>query len=203
MFEKIRAYFREDPFHLPTVLFVAASWILILSLVFPYWSMELRAPQYPQGLKVTIYLTHLAGDVKEVDTLNHYVGMAPLDEAAKIERTLAPVALATIALVMELLAFVRRKWAAVLALPAILFPVVFLGDMYFWLYNYGHNLDPNAPLNHVIEPFTPPLFGRGTVGQFETIARLGIGFWMAVAAAILMMVGLHFRRRARLQVEGR
>ncbi len=199
MIERLNRWWCEDPFRLPRAFFIAASWLLLLSLLFPYWRMTLRAPQYPGGLRVDIYVTHLAGDVNEVDALNHYIGMKKLHEAAQVERFLAPLAIGAAALLGEALAFTRRRWTAVMALPAVLFPFIFLADMYYWLYHYGHNLDPNAPLR--LPPFTPPLIGTGVVGQFQTVATLQIGFWMALAASILSALGLHFRRVVRTALE--
>ncbi len=196
---RLTAWLAEDPFRLPRALFAVASWLMLLSVLFPYWSLTLMAPQYPGGLRVAVYVTHLAGDVTEVDNLNHYVGMKKLNQAAQVERFLAPLAIGAAALLASTLAYTRRRWAALLALPAMLFPVIFLADMYFWLYQYGHNLDPNAPLR--IPPFTPPLFGVGTVGQFKTVAELQIGFWLSVAASLLVAAGLHYRRVIRQALE--
>jgi len=83
----------------------------------------------------------------------------------------------------------------------MMLPVIFLGDMFYWLRKYGQNLDPSAALSNSVEPFTPTLIGRGTIGQFSTDAKLMPGFWMAVAASLLIMVGLHYRRAARKAAE--
>ncbi len=198
---RLTAWLAEDPFRLPRAFFTVASWLILLSVLFPYWSLTLMAPQYPGGLRVAVYVTHLAGDVAEVDNLNHYVGMKKLNQAAQVEKFLAPLAIGAAALLVSTLAYTQRRWTAVLALPAMLFPVIFLGDMYFWLYQYGHNLDPNAPLR--LPPFTPPLVGAGTVGQFQTIARLQAGFWLALAASVLVGFGLHYRRVIRQALERR
>lgn len=196
---RLKTWLAEDPFRFPRAFFTVASWLLLLSLLSPYWSLTLMAPQYPGGLRIFVYVTHLAGDVAEVDNLNHYVGMKKLNQAAQIEKFLAPLAIGAAALLVSTLAHTRRRWAAVLALPAMLFPVIFLGDMYFWLYQYGHQLDPSAPLR--IPPFTPPVFGVGTVGQFRTVAQLQGGFWLAIAASLFVAVGLHYRRAVRQALE--
>ena len=76
---------------------------------------------------------------------------------------------------MEAAAIVHTRWAALLTAPAILFPPVFLIDLYYWLNDFGQNLDPNAALSNAIDPFTPPVLGVGVIGQFRTIAISGIG----------------------------
>lgn len=192
---------RGSGFGLSTILLVLAALFLAVSIFFPFWRMRLNAPQYPGGLFVTVYVTQMTGDVAEIDGLNHYIGMAPLDEAAQIERSLAPIALAVIALMVVGVAFIHSKWFAVFAIPTMTFPFVFLADMWIWLWYYGNHLDPTAPLSSSIKPFTPVILGTGYVGQFSTNAWLLPGWYLAALAAILAGVGLHFRRRARLAIE--
>ena len=192
---------RQPSFRVSTALLIAAAAILAVSTLLPYWRIRLNAPQYPNGLFVTVFVNHLEGDVGEVDGLNHYIGMAPLQEAANIERSLAPIAMAAITLMIVSVAFIHSKWFAVMAIPAMLFPFIFLADMWVWLWYYGNHLDPTAALSSSIKPFTPAILGTGVVGQFSTTAVLQTGWYLAFLAAILTGVGLHYRRQARLAVE--
>lgn len=180
----------------PTLLLVAASLLLLLSMAFPYWQMTLLAPQYPGGLQVKVYVNRMTGDVWEIDGLNHYIGMRPLAEAAQLERSVSIAAIAIVALLALSATAVHTRWAALLALPGLLVPVVFLGDMYYWLRLFGQNLDPRAPLSSAIEPFIPPLLGEGKVGQFRTIASPQLGLYLALMASILIVVGLYYHRAA-------
>jgi peptide/nickel transport system permease protein len=59
-------------------------WIVVAALVLlpvfflpvlPVWIMKLWAPQYPEGLTLTIYANTIAGDLDKINMLNHYVGM--------------------------------------------------------------------------------------------------------------------------------
>jgi len=68
--------------------------------------------------------------------------------------------------------------------------------MYVWMRNFGQNLDPTAPLSSAIKPFTPPILGEGVVGQFVTVASFQIGLWLAFLAALLILLGLYYHRRA-------
>jgi hypothetical protein len=198
---EIQAVVRQRGFLLSTVLFIGAAALVVASIFFPYWTMRLNAPQYPEGLYMTVYIDHLQGDISEIDGLNHYIGMAPLRDAARIERELAPMAMIAIVLMVAATAFIHRKWFAPLTLPAMFLPLVFLADMYFWLRRYGQNLDPAAALSGAIEPFTPTLLGHGVIGQFSTDASVQPGFWMAVAASLMINLGLHYRRAARRAAE--
>lgn len=187
---------RRLHFALPTLALGLAAVLLIASIFLPYWKMTLLAPQYPGGLHVQAYLNHLEGDVREIDGLNHYIGMRPLGEAAELERELAIAAVTVLALLVLAAVYIHNRWAALLALPAVAFPVGFLADLYFWLRHFGTNLDPTAPLSSSIKPFVPPVLGRGVVGQFATVAVPGPGLWLAFAAALIVLVGLYLHRRA-------
>ncbi len=183
-------------FALPRALLSLARVMLLCSVFLPYWHMELEAPQYPQGLHLTAYVNHLTGDVKEIDALNHYIGMRPLHEAAHFEKTISVWVIIAMVLLMEGAMFVHSRWAVLLALPAVLFPVAFLLDLKFWLTNYGQNLDPAAPMSSSIKPFTPTVLGEGGIGQFRTYAEMGWGLWLSIAAAGITILAFYFHRRA-------
>ncbi|MBN8598977.1 MAG: cytochrome C [Planctomycetes bacterium] len=180
----------------PTVLFMVARVLLLVSIFLPYWHMELEAPQYPKGLFLTAYVNHLTGDVREIDGLNHYIGMRSLGEAAAFERAAGVWMVVAMFLLVEGAAFVHSKWAVLLALPAIAFPIVFVADLYFWMRTFGLNLDPGAPLSASVKPFVPTVIGEGGIGQFKTYAEMGTGFWLAVGCAVLTIAGFVFHRRA-------
>ncbi len=180
----------------PTLLLTSAAALLVVSIFLPYWHMKLLAPQYPKGLTVDAYLDRLEGDVREIDGLNHYIGMRPLGEAATLERAWSVTAIAAIVTLVLAAIFIHNRKAAWLSLPALCFPVVFLADLHFWLRSFGTNLDPRAPLSSSIKPFVPPVLGRGTVGQFATVATPGPGLILATVAAIAIVAGLWYHRRA-------
>lgn len=180
----------------PTLCLVGAAILLIISIFMPYWSLVLHAPQYPKGLMVHAYVNHLEGDVREIDGLNHYIGMRPLGEAAQFEKSISIFAIGALSLLVLAAIFIHSPWAALLSLPAILLPPVFLGDLYFWLSNFGQNLNPNAALSNAVKPFTPTILGEGVIGQFRTVAYADIGLLLASGASILILVGLYLQRQA-------
>jgi len=187
---------RRLRFYLPSFALAVAGLLLVASVFLPYWQMTLVAPQYPDGLHVRSYLNHLEGDVKEIDELNHYIGMRPLGEAAELERWLSAFAVIVIALLVLSAIFIHNHQAALAALPAVLFPALFLADLHFWMRSFGTHLDPRAPLSSAIKPFVPPVLGRGVVGQFATVAQPDAGLWLAFAASLLVVIGLWLHRRA-------
>lgn len=180
----------------PTLIFMLARVLLLVSIFFPYWHMELNAPQYPDGLYLTAYVNHLTGDVREIDGLNHYIGMRPLGEAATFERAASVWMIIAMFLLVEGAAVIHSKWAVLLALPAVTFPIGFIVDLHYWMRTFGLNLNPEAPLSSAVKPFVPTVLGEGGIGQFKTFAELGIGYWLAAAASVLTVVGFVFHRHA-------
>lgn len=181
---------------IPSALLMVAALMLMISMFVPYWSMTMTAPQYPKGLKVDVYITHLAGDVREIDELNHYLGMPLLDEGGRFERSISTVAIVTLGLLLIAGVFVHNQWAALLAVPALGYPLVFLADLAYILYQYGHSIDPTSALGGAIKPFMPPVLGQGKVGQFGTIANWEIGLYLAFAAVVVVLLALWFHRAA-------
>lgn len=182
----------------PGFLLLVARVLLLVSLFLPYWHMELHAPQYPDNLHLTAYLNHLSGDVEEIDGLNHYIGMRPLEEAAQVERSIGVYIMIFFVVLLELASFIHSRWAVLLVAPVILFPGVFLLDLHLWMSHFGMNLDPHAPLSSAIDPFVPPILGTGVIGQFKTVASAGIGLILAAAASVILILALYFHRRAYL-----
>ena len=90
----------KQQYRIPTILFVVAALLLLISIFLPYWKMTLLAPQYPGGLAGHVYVNELTGDVAEIDGLNHYIGMRPLDEAAQFERSISIFAIGALALLI-------------------------------------------------------------------------------------------------------
>jgi hypothetical protein len=67
----------------PRVLLVVAALLLAAIYLLPLWNLTMFAPQYPDGLRMDIYSYKLEGgregqDIKEINLLNHYIGMKDL-----------------------------------------------------------------------------------------------------------------------------
>jgi hypothetical protein len=185
--------------HLELPLLTLAGVLLVASIALPYWSITLHAPQYPKGLAVDVYVYKMAPmrNVREVDGLNHYIGMIKLTDAAELERSISRFGLPLLALLAVASFWLRGRWRLIARLPIVLYPLVFVADLFAWLYYAGHSLDPHAALSSSIKEFTPRLFGTGKIGQFSTEASFGNGFYLAVAAAAIVLIATYVSRGKR------
>ncbi len=178
----------------PRVLLVLAAGILAVTLTQPLWNMTMFAPQYGDGLRLDIYTQGLQGgnkgqDLKEINLLNHYIGMRDLSNDDFTEFKWMPFAIGALALLMLRAAVHGRVAGLVDAL--VLF--CYFGAFSLWsfgykLYQYGHNLSPKAPVQ--VPPFTPPMFGYQKIANFEVYSYPEPGTYLMVAAAVLLFAAL-------------
>lgn len=190
------------------LLIALASVLLGISVLFPLWSVRLTAPQYPEGLGMYIWAHTVTGiepqDLENINGLNHYIGMKRIEPDSIPElRIMRPGMLAMGVLGIGLALYGRRRllqlWTAVLVLAC----VVGMADFYRWNYDYGHNLDPDAPLKVPGMSYQPPLFGKRVLLNFTATSLPATGGWLAIAgvsAALLAFVpiGKRMRRDAQL-----
>lgn len=175
-------------------LFTILCYALVLNS--PMWTFKFKAPQYPQGLELNVYLTKTTGDVSEIDIINHYIGMQKLEHAAQNEKALVPYILAILVLLSLLIGVgPSKKIVRVLSLPIVGFPVAFVAIFYYWLYQFGHNLDPAAPVD--LTPFTPTILGTGIIGQFRTFALPSTGFYLISLASLTVMTQIYLQEKKR------
>lgn len=191
LLESDRARYRR-----PTAMFVVAAVLLVISIFVPYWRLHLWAPQFPAGLTIDAYVNRLEGDVDQLEGLNHYVGMESFEHGAVFERSIAVAGIVAMAGLILAGAYIRSRWVVLFVLPGLLFPLIFMGDLQWWLWRYGHELDPLAPFAAAVGKFTPPLFGPAEIAQFETKALPGPGLILSVVASVVIGVGLWWHRQA-------
>jgi hypothetical protein len=164
--------------------------VLPLALTFtaPLWNMHLVAPQYPQGLDLDIYAHTVEGDISEVNTLNHYIGMARIDRASLTDLDWIPFALGMlIVLTLRVASIGENRSLVDLTVLFLYFSLFSLGRFYFKLYVFGHDLDPEAPFE--VEPFTPAIFGTKQIANFTTSSFPGLGsIWVGVYGLGLVAV---------------
>ncbi|MEO9209736.1 MAG: hypothetical protein ABI208_01485 [Ginsengibacter sp.] len=174
---------------------------LIVVLFVPLWQIELAAPQYPEGLVLKMYPNKLGGNVDIINGLNHYIGMKTLHAENFLEFTILPYLISIFAL-FALIVFVvnKRRWLNVLFFSFVTFGVVSMIDFYRWNYNYGHDLDPNAPIQVPGMSYQPPIIGYKQLLNFGAYSIPDIGGWIFISVGVLLLVafGIELKRKKKL-----
>jgi len=168
------------------ILVGIAGAVLFIALFVPIWQIQLTAPQYPEGLELFIHADKLTGDVQIINGLNHYIGMKELHKDDFIEFTVLPYIIVALGLIGLLTAVVNRKglfffWIIFFALFGILTIIRF----YLWLYDYGHNLDPTAPIQVPGMSYQPPMIGYKKLLNFGAYSIPATGGWIMIGAVVM------------------
>jgi nitrous oxidase accessory protein len=170
---------------------VTAAGLVASSSTLPLWTLTMRAPQYPKGLRLTAYGTSMVGDVRELNILNHYIGMPPI-EAPAFETALFPIGIAALVLLCLLAPFHRWLWRLAVTVVALT-PLMIVADLQWRLYTFGHTLNPHAPIR--LKPFTPLVVGTSHMGNFVSTGMVASGVFCLIAAAVVLVLGMRCARR--------
>lgn len=170
------------------IVMVLCGLMLIAVLFVPMWRIDLSAPQYPEGLYLSIYPNNLGGNVDIINGLNHYIGMKTLHTEDFVEFTVLPYLIGFFAAFFFLVAILlHRKLMQVLLILFVSFGVIAMIDFWRWEYNYGHNLDPNAAIIVPGMAYQPPLIGFKQLLNFGAYSVPDIGGWLFIIAGSLLL----------------
>ena len=184
--------------NLNPIMLVAA--ILPLALfIFPLWSIELHAPQYPQGIGMEIWIDKIAdqnpNDIKNINLLNHYVGMKYIPEHMAEFDVFPPVVIG-MSLLGIVFAFIgKRNLFLFWAILFMILGAVGMYDFYLWEYDYGHNLDPKAAIKIPGQGYQPPLIGKKMILNFEAVSLPMTGAYL-LGLGILLSVWAWYRKKS-------
>lgn len=191
----------------PRGLLVLAALLVLPTYFLPLWKLTMFAPQYPDGLRLGIYSWKLEGgnrgqDIKEINVLNHYIGMKDLSTADFTEFQWMPFVLGALALLF-LRAAILGRMATLVDMLVVFF---YFGAFSLWsfaykLYRYGHDLAPTAAVK--VAPFMPPLFGHRKLANFEVYSYPAAGSYALLGVAIALAAAMFFAwREGRAELAG-
>jgi hypothetical protein len=174
----------------PRGLLLVAVVLLLPAYFSPLWKLTMFAPQYPDGLRLSIYSYKLEGgnagqDVKEINVLNHYIGMRDLAAADFTEFKWIPFVVGALALLFLRCAALGNMGSLVDVLVLYLYFGLFsLWSFGYKLYSYGHSLSPTAAVK--VPPFMPPVLGNRKLANFEVYSYPGVGSYALAAVALVI-----------------
>jgi len=165
----------------------------------PIWAVSLEAPNYPkeafpEGIPVFFHFDGFSGEVHEMNTINHYVGMDPMYVGGFLEREIGIYALLFLSLMMiYFMAYNAKIFSLGMLIPVSL-PLLFIADYSFWLYWFGHNLHDWGAFK--IKPFMPTVFGDGKIAQFTTHSYPTTGFYLLLAISLFSLLAFFAKQKA-------
>ncbi len=185
---------------IPQILFIAASLGLLLVFTAPIWRITLEAPQYPDGVTLYIWINKLSGEtsgtLQNINILNHYVGMKKIEPESIPELKYFPLVIIGVSVLGVIAGFVNNKklWIAWLIL-IILLGILGIYDFYLWEYDYGHNLDPEAPIKVPEMVYQPPLIGSKMLLNFNAISYPYIGSFYIGMSILLGSLAVYLKNK--------
>ncbi|MFI5151263.1 MAG: hypothetical protein ACHQRM_16145 [Bacteroidia bacterium] len=193
---KIRPVFRWS--------ILVVSLILPAAYFLPIWSIQLWAPQYPEGLEMKIWINKLSGSVDIINDLNHYIGMGKINIAMFPEFGYMVYLLGAV-IVFSLLTFVfnKRILLYILSFLFLLAAIAALVDFYNWGYYYGHHLNPMAAIRIEGMSYQPPLIGYKVLLNFTALSMPDIGGWILFGSgALVILFGIfEFIKRRKNEIQ--
>lgn len=202
--EKATSFF-EIPIDMRSrLLILLAAAMLLPSFFTPMWKMTLYSNQFPDGLLLNIYSYKLEGgktpnqdDLKEINSLNHYIGMRPLIDDDFTEFKWIPFVFGgTILLALRVVVLGKMSKLVDLLVMFSYFGLFSLWSFYYKMYIYGHELDPTAAIK--VPPFTPPMFGHQTMANFEVYTYPSTASFFIAGMPLLLLLAMWLSRKSWL-----
>jgi len=184
-------------------LMALASIIMIGVFVQPLWEITLYAPQYKEGLRMIIWVNKIEGgtphDLRNINLLNHYVGMKKIDPESIPELKILPIIFGFMILFGLVVAITgNTKLLYTWVVLIIIIGIASLVDFWWWEYDYGHNLNPHAPIKIPGMAYQPPMFGCKNLLNFRACAFPSTGTYLLAISGTLGVISAaieFFRRR--------
>ncbi len=186
------------------ILMIIGAILLGGLFVLPLWNITLEAPQYPEPIGMDIWINkitdHNPNDLKNINLMNHYVGMKEIPEHLK-EFELFPWVVGGMIILGLIFGFVGNHklfllWFVLMAI----FGIAAMYDFYLWEYDYGHNLNPKAAIKFTNPDGTPmayqpPLIGSKVILNFRAISLPMSGAYLLFSGMILSLVAFFVGRK--------
>ena len=174
------------------VVYLVAAGATAAALALPLWGFAMSAPQYPdETLYLQIDRTGIGGDVKEIETLQHFIGVRFPTDLPELQWATLAIAALTILLIVAAFSGrgrVGRAYRTLCATAFFVFLALSAAVVQVRLYKVGHDRDPNAPIR-ALRNFTPPLVGPVKVGNFTVWSFPHLGAGLLLTASVLSVVG--------------
>lgn len=187
-------------------LMIGAAVILIAVFLFPIWAIDLRAPQYPEGLGLRIWINQITGfkdgDLNLINNLNHYIGMKTIHPESIPELKVMPYIIIFFILFGLAAAAINNKLLKLSWLILLLAVLSYgLYDYYMWGYDYGHNLDPKAPIKIPGMTYQPPLIGTKQLLNMNAKSSPDIGTYIIILSILSSSASIYLDQKRKKEIK--
>jgi hypothetical protein len=186
---------------------IVAAILPLALFLFPLWKITLEAPQYPEPLGMYIHINDFKDanphDIKNINIMNHYVGMKYIPEAIP-EFKIFPMGIMITSFIGLLIGFKGNyKWFLGWFILMCLLSAAGLYDFYLWEHDYGHDLDPKAIMKFTnpdgsIMGFQPPLFGSKDILNFTANSYPQLGAYFLGLGMALSFIAFKIGKKNRV-----
>ena len=189
------------------IIMIVAALLPLALFIFPLWKITLEAPQYPEPLGMYIHINDFKDanphDIKNINIMNHYVGMKYIPEAIP-EFKIFPLGIMITSLLGLIIGFKGNyKWFLAWFILMCTLSAAGLYDFYLWEHEYGHDLDPKAIMKFTnpdgsIMGFQPPLFGSKDILNFTANSYPQLGAYFLGLGMALSFVAFKIGKKNRV-----
>ncbi len=142
-----------------------------------------------------IWVNNITGekphDLYNINLLNHYIGMVPIEPEKVVELKVMPFVFGFFILFGLFGAVTGNRWVLkAWVILFIIFGMIGIADFWWWEYKYGHNLNPNAPIRMPGLAYQPPLIGCKTLLNMQACSWPDVGTYIALGSLPLGIVAL-------------
>lgn len=186
------------------IIMILAALMLLSLFAFPLWNIALEAPQYPDSIGMNIWINKITdqepNDIKNINLMNHYVGMKEIPAHLPEFDIFPPVIIAMVILGIIIGFIGNRKLYLVWFIVMALLGAAGIYDFYLWEYDYGHNLSEQAAIKFMDAAgnpmdYQPPLIGNATILNFVARSWPRTGAYLLFTGMILSIVAFYIDKK--------
>lgn len=186
------------------VYMVVGSLLLGGLFFWPMWNITLEAPQYPDPIGMGIYINRFEdaepNDIKNINIMNHYVGMKDIPESIPEFEIFPYVAIGMMILGVLFGLIGNSKLYMVWFILMVVLGSIAMYDFYLWEYEYGHDLKETAAIKFTDENgepmvYQPPLIGSKMILNFKAISMPRLGAYCMFLGMTLSLMAFYTAKK--------
>ena len=189
---------------LSKILMICGALLLLMLFVLPLWNITLQAPQYPEPIGMDIWINkitdHNPNDIKNINLMNHYVGMKDIPTEIPEFDIFPPVIIAMVILGVIIGFIGKRRLYLVWLGMMIILGSLGMYDFYRWEYDYGHDLKETAAIKFTDKDgqpiaYQPPLIGSKMILNFNATSLPMSGAYCLFGGMLLSLGAFYQAKR--------